>query len=201
MSVRKKVLWGLLIVFVVFGVASVILTRYAAILSMKQGPLVSRITPSLVTQSLEDVVVTAHVVTDKDPGADILFVTTFLTFEIEIDNHRNDYIDFDYFDFFIWDEGHKIRPVSRDEVSREITARFIGTSLSPQATGRQMEMIKKADEAMLDSARIFTGYKRKGLVLFTLPAELSGEVTLSLRGLKTSEGAIGPYEFRFHVRQ
>jgi hypothetical protein len=64
-----------------------------------------------------------------------------------------------------------------------------------------MEMIRKADEAMLDSARIFTGYKRKGLVLFTLPAELTGEVTLSLRGLKTSEGVIGPYEFRFHVRQ
>ena len=200
MSIRNKILWGLLIGFVVIGVVTTIATRYAVILSVKQGSPASRMIPAVITQTEGGIRVRARVLSERDTAYDVLLVTSFLIFEVEVENRGKDWIDLDHAQFFFQDGDRWIRPLSREEVSSAITGRFIGTSLSPSGTGRQMSLIQKADEGMLDTARIFPGFQRKGLVFFNLSATIEEPIILKLEEVRTPEKKIGPFVFRFSFR-
>ena len=199
-SVKTKILWGLVIAFVALGVVTVFVTRYAAILSVRQGPPTLKITPETATGSQNGVTVKAHLVTPQDMKDDFLLVTSFLIFQVAVDNGGKEFVDLDYFKFALREGEHRMRPLSADEVSREITAKFLGTSISAQSTKRQMDMIRKADEAMLNSARVFPGYRRTGWIVFSVPEEMGEAVTLELNQVKTPAGTLDPFVFRFEIK-
>lgn len=200
MPLKQKILWAVVIVLVVIGVFSVMVTRYAAFLSMKQGPQITRYSAAPMIYSQDGVAVKARLLNGNEPGQDLLLLTTFLIFEVEIDNQGKNWVDFDYYKFSTKDDEGRVRPLSRDEVSREISSRFFGNSLSPQGTNRQLILIQEADKGMVDSARIFPGFSRKGWILFTMPQDIPDPVTLRLQGLQTPNRTIGPMEFSFPSR-
>lgn len=197
---KRNILWGLLILFVALGVIWVFVTRYAMIVAVQEGPLATHLVPKEVQTEQEGVRVVVRTFSPEHPAYDPLLAASFLVLDVEIENRSDHYIDFEYFGFQIRQRDFHLFPFSKDEVGREIMGRFLGSSMSVQGTSRQIEMIHKMETSLLQSARVFPGYKRRGLVVFPAPRGLFEQpFSLVIQKIRRPEGDIKPFSFEFRV--